>query len=59
MPRVHDIIRVTALLKSETDRAYLVDGGFGEVWVPKSLCIYEDGELELPGWLAVEKKLIP
>lgn len=58
MKRNHKIITVQAELLHETDKAYRVDVGDGGVWVPKSQCEYEDGELQIPEWLAEEKELI-
>lgn len=68
-----DLVDITAELKHETDKAYLIDDGSGkEVWVPKShversnqpVRIAEKGqsnhtfEFTMPEWLATEKGLI-
>lgn len=46
----------------ETDKAWLIDDGDQQVWVPKSQCrMRQTGptyELTLPEWLAKEKGLI-
>ena len=43
----------------ETDRALLVDGGFGQVWVPKSqITSWTANTITLPEWLAKKKRLI-
>lgn len=58
MPKNHDILTIEATLKHEIPQAYLVDVGRGGVWVPKSMCEYSDGELQIPQWLAEEKELV-
>ena len=59
-----DLVDVEAVLKHETDGAFLVDcGGKESVWVPKSNCelVKVPGKhlwtLTLPEWLAFEKGL--
>jgi hypothetical protein len=59
MKRNHDIITIEATVRHETERAYLLENLKGEkVWVPKSQCEFERGELQIPEWLAEEKGLI-
>ena len=59
MKRTHDIITVDTVAKVETERAYLFENIAGkEVWIPKSQCEYENGELQIPERIAEEKGLI-
>jgi hypothetical protein len=58
MKRNHSIITIEIELKHETDRAYLVDNDGEDVWVPKSQCEYDNGELQIPEWLAKDKGLV-
>jgi len=61
-----DLIDIVVQLKAETDKAWLVNDGTKDVWVPKSQCkLYKDAPLgrnekilTLPEWLAHEKELI-
>jgi hypothetical protein len=56
------LIDVACELRHETERAYLIDTGEGEMWVPKSQVeYYKEGSLEIvtmPMWLAKEKGFI-
>jgi len=60
-----DLIKITADLKHETERAYLIDDGSTREWVAKSL-VGDEPELvkgstfvfEMPEWLAHEKGFI-
>lgn len=59
MTRLHNIVEVTAELRRETEKAYLLYDGKKEVWVPKELCEdYGDGTFQMPDWLALDKGLI-
>lgn len=60
MKKDHNIITIDVELRHETDRAYLISVGdkFGGTWVPKTLCEYSDGELQIPDWLAEDKGLV-
>lgn len=58
MKRNHDIIELECDLEHETDGAYLVDYDGSDFWVPKSLCVYADGVLQIPEWLAIKKEMI-
>lgn len=60
MKKNHDIITVDVTLAHQTEKAYLVDAGTkaGKVWVPKSQCEYEEGELQISEQLATDKGLI-
>ncbi|MCA9340407.1 MAG: hypothetical protein KDA17_05825 [Candidatus Saccharibacteria bacterium] len=58
MKRNHDIITIECELIYQTEKAYKVDVGNGGVWVPKSLCEFDNGELQIPEGLASEKELI-
>ena len=52
-------IDIDAEIVHETDKAYLLDVGGREVWVPKSqVQNNEDGTFTLPEWLAIEKELV-
>lgn len=53
-----DLVDITCTLRHQTDKAYLVDDGDKQVWVPKSQCEYDDGVLTLPEWLARDKGFI-
>lgn len=58
MKKNHSIVVIPCELVTETDLAYLVFDGRKSAWVPKSQCEYEDGELQIPEWLAVDKGLV-
>ena len=58
-----DLVEIEAELIKETNAAYLIDDGGGEVWVPKSQL--EEVEINgteisfmAPEWLAQDKGLI-
>lgn len=55
-----DIIDIAADIKHETDKAYLLDGGYDNpVWVPKSQAQRNaDGTFSMPEWLAKDKGFI-
>lgn len=56
-----DLVDIACIIKIERDKAYLIDhGGKESVWVPKSLCSYDDTDkaMTMPEWLAKEKGLI-
>jgi hypothetical protein len=47
---------VAAKVVRETDKAWLIDHGGGEAWVPKSQVEKNpDGTFTMPEWMAVEK----
>jgi len=56
--RSDDREEVNVTLIHETDDAWLIDGGNGETWIPKSLATYEDGVLTAPEWLLMDRGLI-
>lgn len=60
MKKNHDIVTVSVDLIHQTEKAYLVNAGTkaGNVWMPKSQCEYDDGELQLPERLAIDKGLV-
>lgn len=59
MKKNHDIIEVECTLQHQTDAGLLVDfGGKTAVWVPKSLCEFGNGTLQIPEWLATEKGMV-
>ena len=50
---------ISAELKGESDRAFLIYDGARTVWVPKSLTEQnDDGTFTMPEWLAKDKELI-
>lgn len=58
MKKNHDIISIPASIRHETEKAYLIDDGKAGVWLPKSACEFDEGELQLPEWLAIDKGLV-
>lgn len=52
-----ELIRVPAKLKVETQKAYLLVINGKEVWVPKSVGVYEQNEVVLPYWFVKTNKL--
>ncbi|TXH52780.1 MAG: hypothetical protein E6Q97_14805 [Desulfurellales bacterium] len=55
-----EIVDIKADLKAATDGAYLIDAGFGAVWVPKSMVERDeqDGTFAMPVWFAESKGLV-
>ena len=58
-----DLVDIAVLLKHETPKAWLVNDGAKDVWLPKSQCEVETGGgksaiCTLPEWLARDKGLI-
>lgn len=46
-------------LKMETDKAYLVNDGDKDVWLPKSQVEHSENKVfTMPEWLAIEKELV-
>lgn len=60
MKRTHDIIEIAGELRHETEKAYLFFDRTKEVWVAKALCEWsdQDGTIQMPEWLAMERGLI-
>jgi hypothetical protein len=55
-PRLVDIM---ADLKHETDKAFLVNDGDQDVWLPKQYVENnQDGTFTMPEWLAIDKGLV-
>jgi hypothetical protein len=63
----YDPVEFCGEMKHETDKAYLVDDGANEVWIPKSQCmdvvqiggaLSSEYEFTIPEWLAKEKGII-
>lgn len=51
-------IELDLVLVHETDDAWLVDDGTGQVWLPKSRCEFDGrSNFTVPLWLAEEKGL--
>jgi hypothetical protein len=54
-----DLIDITATLRHQTEKAYLIDDGGQKIWVPKSHVEHnDDGTFTMPEWLAKHKGLI-
>ena len=57
-----ELVDITCFVRMETPRAYLINDGTKEVWVPKSQCELERGDkmdtVTLPVWLARDKGLV-
>lgn len=54
-----DLIDIALIVKHETDKAWLVNDGDNDVWLPKSQAeSNEDGTFTMPEWLALEKRFI-
>ncbi len=61
MGKNHDIIEIDVEVLHSTDKAWMLnDADNEEVWLPKSMCEYDDTDktMQLPEWLAFEKGLI-
>ena len=59
MQHEHDIIEIAATLVIETPKAFLLDDGGVEEWVPKSQVENnDDGTFSMPEWLAKDKGFI-
>ena len=63
MKKNHDIIELECWVRSETEKAYLIETDTGKGWIPKSQCEVERGtgseaSIQLPEWLAQERELI-
>jgi hypothetical protein len=57
--RKHGIVTLSVEILHETPMAWMIENQKGvNVWVPKSLGDYKDGELQLPEWMAIEKELV-
>ena len=52
-----ELVTLEAKLKGETDKAYLVVINKKEVWVPKSIGVYNDGKITLPVWYVKNNSL--
>ena len=52
-----DLVTLEGELLHETDKAMLVSIDGEKTWLPKSMVEYEDGEVILPEWLAIERGL--
>lgn len=54
-----DLIDIACELKHETAKAYLINDGMKDVWLPKSQVEHnDDNTFTMPEWLAKEKGLI-
>jgi hypothetical protein len=53
-----ELIKIPAKLKVETQKAYLLVINGKEVWVPKSVGVYEQNEVVLPYWFVKNNKLV-
>lgn len=54
-----ELVEITAIIRHETDKAYLLFDGERKAWVPKShVQDNEDGTFTMPEWLAQDKGFI-
>ncbi len=57
-----DLVDIACFVRMETPRAFLINDGRREVWVPKSQVeMHDEGKNHIcvmPEWLAKEKELI-
>lgn len=60
-----DPVEFCVIIRRETDKAFLVQDGTKEIWIPKSqIELDQDGGVgdtvvvTMPEWLAIEKELI-
>ncbi len=55
-----DLVDIAGEIKAETERAYRFYDGNITVWLPKSLCEWDDNDhtMTMPMWIAEEKELI-
>lgn len=59
MRKRDDLYDFAATLRHETEKAYLLNDGFKDVWLPKSHTEDNgDGTWTVPQWLAGEKGLV-
>lgn len=56
--RKSDLVDVAGSVKRETEKAWLIDFGDAEVWVPKSQVEIADNTVTMPEWLATKHGLI-
>lgn len=56
------LVEIAAELVRESERAFCINDGGGETWVPKSLVQHDAGSnhsiFTMPEWLAIERELI-
>ncbi len=60
MPAPEKIITIDVDIVHQTEKAYLIDNGSKEAWIPKSIAEYDetDGTMQMPEKFAMEKELI-
>jgi hypothetical protein len=59
MPKYSPLVDIEARIKVETEKAWLLDTGTAEAWVPKSQVEdNKDGTFTMREWLAEDKGLI-
>lgn len=56
--RKSDLVDVAGAVKRETEKAWLIDFGDGEIWLPKSQVEVTDNIVTMPEWLALNKGII-
>jgi hypothetical protein len=57
--RENELFDISAQIRRETDKAWLLFDGTKEAWVPKSLVEdNRDGTFTMPVWLAKDKEFI-
>ncbi len=55
----NEMVEIAAMLRHETDKAYLLFDGVREAWVPKSQVEDNgDGTFTMPTWLAQQREFI-
>jgi hypothetical protein len=59
MKRTHDVIEISAELRRETEKAFLIFDGEKEAWVTKAQVEDNmDGTFSMPEWLAMDEGFI-
>jgi hypothetical protein len=55
-----DLVDVSGEVKFETEKAFRFFDGKDLVWLPKSLCEWDENDktMTMPEWIALEKGLI-
>ncbi|BFH72873.1 hypothetical protein SJAV_08170 [Sulfurisphaera javensis] len=54
----NDLIKVEGKMKVETSKAYLFSIKGKEVWIPKSVCSFNENYIEIPLWFAKSNYII-
>lgn len=51
-------VEIEGEVRAETDLAYLFFDGAIETWLPKSLCEWDEPNMTMPEWVAIQKGLV-